>query len=209
MRSRRVRVSPERACELGEAGGAADVGEDEVAGGVVAVFDGGGADVGEGHAGWAGVVLGDGGVGDEVGLLEGDALVEALLAGVDAGEYGCAGEEFEGAAHGEALVATTEGTDAGGGIEDCDAETSSAGEFDFGELTAEWILMGSGARRVGKVGGDQGRGGRCKELPSCNFGSTRSVGSGYGGWLLIALSQWAEYRIGYVLHCGWYGFGGF
>jgi hypothetical protein len=136
---------------LGEAGRAAEVGEDEVGGGVVAVVDGGGADLGEGHAGCAGVGLGDGGVGDEVGLLEGDALVEALLAGVDASEYGTAGDEFEGAAHGEALVAAMEGASAGGGVEDCDAEASSTGEFDFGEFVAERIFS---AERIG--------GGRCR-----------------------------------------------
>ena len=116
----------ERACELGEAGRAADVGEDEVGGGVVAVVDGGGADLRERHAGCAGVVLGDGRVGDEVGLLEDDALVETLLAGVDVSEYGSGGDEFEGAAHGEALVAAMEGADAGAGVEDGDAEASSA-----------------------------------------------------------------------------------
>jgi hypothetical protein len=36
---------------------------------------------------------------------------------------------------------------------------------------------------------DEGRGGGCEELPSCDYGSGHGVGSGYGGWLLIALSQ--------------------
>jgi hypothetical protein len=36
---------------------------------------------------------------------------------------------------------------------------------------------------------DEGRGGGCKELPSCDFGGAHGVGSGYGGWLLIAPSH--------------------
>src|SRR6202035_3504309 len=106
------------------------------------------------------------------------------------GEYGSAGDELKGAAHGEALVAAMEGADAGGRVQDCNTEASPAGEFDFGEFAAELIFtvepIGGGRCRAGEGGDDKGRRGGCEELPSCDSGRGHSVGSGYGGWLLIA-----------------------
>ena len=89
--------------KLGECGRAAEAGEEEVCGGVVAKGDGGEAEFGDGHAVGAGVLLGHGGVGDEVGCGEDDPAVEVFPSLLYPLKDEGGGGELEGAAHGKAL----------------------------------------------------------------------------------------------------------
>ncbi len=153
----------EGAGEPGDGGGAAEAGEEDVGGGVVAFGEDGVEEVTDGHLA-AGVRLGEGGVGDEGFGGDGKGLVERvpalLLVCVGALEDGRGNEEFDGGAHGEALVGAMGGGFAGAGIEDGDAEAGSVLLFEVGEGGGEGLEAtgwgGCGAE--GSGGGGEGGG---------------------------------------------------
>jgi len=146
MRSSRVTSSPSARAKAVTPAGPAQRREQQITGRVVTHGHGGRAYLRERHAVAAGAVLGNGRIDDDVARLEPDAPVEALPAGVDAGQNGAGREQLERAAQRKAFVGPVDGERAGLRVADGDAEAAAAVRRDLREVSGE--RFGETAGRV-------------------------------------------------------------
>ncbi len=106
--------------------------------------------------------------------LDDDAAIQALLAGVDARQHQCDGEELEGAAHREALVEAVSGQFAGGGVQHRDAQPPThrrldlapAPNLDWPQIFQGWL---ADPERPRDRPGARQREGHPSEMPSVHL----------------------------------------
>jgi hypothetical protein len=127
--------------EIGQRLRAAETGENEVSGSVIAHRHGRGAEFADSHAVATGVIFGEGRVSDEIACGEGHAAVEPLFAIIDPLEHGRSSQKLEGAAHRKALIGTIadKAADAGARVQNSDAEPAVARHFQRGKIVAQRV----------------------------------------------------------------------
>ncbi len=111
--------------EGGQSRRAAEARKHQVSRRIVTEGHGGRADRIDRHAARPGMLLGRGRIRDEIARGEDNAAIELLLASIDTRQHQSRGQELEGAAHREKLVAAIGGAPTARGVEHGDAEAAA------------------------------------------------------------------------------------
>ncbi len=107
-------------------------------------------------------------ISHQIGALEDEGAVETLASGLDALEHGCRGQDLEGAAQREALIATIIDARLRGRIEDRDAQMSADFGFNGGQIVLQGCSESGGCFRPEKARAKSGGGKARRNLTTCH-----------------------------------------